>query len=97
MAPLRLNSPHIRTISLKSSEDHQYDVDLITPAGATSGTLDVRVLDTKTKEEVAWFGGMAAGTDEEGRIVAQIGERRVRADVVITGEEISVFSEVGSD
>ncbi|RUS18882.1 LOW QUALITY PROTEIN: hypothetical protein BC937DRAFT_88215 [Endogone sp. FLAS-F59071] len=95
LAPLRLNSPHTRTISLKSGEDHQYDVELITPAGATSGTLDVRVLDTKTKEEVALFGGVAAGTDEEGRIVAQIGERRVRADVVVTGEEITVFSEVG--
>ncbi|RUP51165.1 biotin carboxylase C-terminal domain-containing protein [Jimgerdemannia flammicorona] len=74
--PLRINAAHTRRLSFRSGEDYEYTVELVTARGDTTGALDVRVVDAKTGDEVASYERVVARTDEEGRVVAQVGERR---------------------
>ncbi|KAF7725493.1 Methylcrotonoyl-CoA carboxylase subunit alpha, mitochondrial [Apophysomyces ossiformis] len=89
----RVNTAHHRKVTLDAN-GKQYEVQ-VTSNKQGKGAVDLEVFDKANKQLLKTFSNVRSHFDEEGQLVSNIDDQRMKRNIVVYNDEVSVFGEHG--
>lgn len=87
----RLNTVDSRTVVLNAHEK-KYQVHISSNNNGAAG-VDIEVVDAASQQTIERFTNVEGYFEQDGQLVSSIQERKIKSNVVMMGEKVTVFDD----
>lgn len=89
----RVNTKDGQKFTFNVDKENPYSI-TITPS-KQAGLVDIQVVNDATKETIKSFTDVESHWDEEGQLVSSIDGKKTKSNVVLRGDQLTVFDDYG--